>query len=496
MRKLESFPFFLYLLPIFFYLVAITNYGLHPTTTYLVLPFVLMLIIISLGHLFIHKKKIQHKRLYIIFFLWALFYLFFGNIKEAIPTTNFFYSYYILFPLVCMMPLIIGYLLKRNLNNGQTIFTYLNWLMMILTTMQIGFASKNIKASQGVFMKSIELPSSQIKSKPNIYFILFDEYPGQISLQHYYQFNNEKLVNHLRQNDYYVFDTINSNYDKTVYSVNSTLNLQYVDSTIYKPVKDYSAYLKNYVSIRKNLVSNFLKKEGYSIHNLSLFSIDNHESNYAFPMLYTNNRNLYRNTLLEKLKRDLLWKLYCGRFRMESMYNKYLLHTHHQNNEIIQKTIETSEKNDGKPFFHFAHLLMPHEPLFTDSLGNLYDMEKETHTSDTSIKALAYLKYTNTRMMQLSDSLVKNDPQAIIILLSDHGYRDTPEENRKYYCNNFMAIHLPDSNYAQISKIGSNVNLFRVIFNQYFNMQLPLLKNESYSIDEEKDKFSLLENRQ
>jgi hypothetical protein len=169
------------------------------------------------------------------------------------------------------------------------------------------------------------------------------------------------------------------------------------------------------------------------------------------------------------------------------------LQTHNQNNEIIEKTLTASSNHhQQQPVFHFAHLLLPHEPYFTDSTGKLYDMEHETHLLDNTQKGLDYLKYTNLRMMQMADTILQNDPQSIIILFSDHGYRDTPDELRKFNCNNFMAIHLPDTNYSQIKKMRTNVNLFRIILNQYFDQHLPLLKDSCYSIDEEKNCFTPL----
>ena len=487
---LKRFPFFLYLLPLFFYLFAISNYGLHPTTSHLLLPFVVMTGISALIH-FLNAKFFHHsKRILILFFLWYLTFLFFGNIKEAIPENSFFYSYYVLCPVLFLFPILVVVLIKNRIRLTENLFSYLNTLLIIFCLMQGFFATTNIKAGMRSYMQPVAFTPFSSSAKPSIYFILFDEYPGQISLKHYHHFENTELLNHLRSNQFYVFDTINSNYDKTIVSVNSTLNLQYIDTALYKPLNEYSYYMRNFVSIRSNATTTFLEKQDYEIQNLSLFELSHYETTYSFPYLHTTNKYLQRSIFHEKIKRDLLWKLYCGKLRMDYFYTNYLLHTHQQNNEIIEKIMDRSAMKDKEPFFLTAHLLLPHEPVFTDSTGKLYNMEFEHHTSDTSQRAFEYLKYTNVRMMQLSDAIVKNDPGAIIILYSDHGYRDTPEENKFLYCNNFLAIRLPDSDYSQIRNIRSNVNLFRVIFNQYFGQHLPLLKDTSFSIDEERNRFT------
>jgi hypothetical protein len=178
---------------------------------------------------------------------------------------------------------------------------------------------------------------------------------------------------------------------------------------------------------------------------------------------------------------------------MAYFYDKYLLHTYHQNNRVIAETIQQAKSKHRQPVFHMAHLLMPHEPIFTDSLGNVYDMEHQRHTSDTTQQSLQYLVYTNKRMVSLADSLVKYDPQAVIILFSDHGIRDTPPENRNYYCDNFMAIRLPEKQYQVLQPIRSNVNVFRVLLNHYAGQHLSVLPDSSYSIDEEKNSFQVLQ---
>ncbi len=489
MKRINTYPVFLYLLPIFFYLVGISEYGFHPTLSKLVIPLVLMLVFVGALHLAIFRVYQNNGRIFIMSFLVFSMYLFFGNIKDTIPQSSIFHSYFVVLALLLVILLTINLYLRNRNKIILQFFAYLNLLLVLLTLMQFALSVKNIKECFRTHHQIIRFSKPILNRTPSIYFILFDEYPGTVSLKEYYQFGNEALIDHLRQHDFHVFDTMNSNYDKTIYSINSILNLQYLDMASYLPVNRYAAYLKNFTSIKRNVLTSFLEKQGYRIHNLSLFDLGSHQATSSYPLLKTSNEPLQKNMFHNKLKDDLLWKLYSGKFRVPFLYDRYLLHVHHQNNEIIKQTIAGSAKKNQQPFFHYAHLLMPHEPIFTDSNGKLYDMEREQHLTDISRKGLDYLKYTNRRMMQLSDTLVKNDPGAIIILLSDHGYGDTPETQRKLHCNNFMAIHLPDADYARIGKLRSNVNLFRIILNQYFGQQLPLQKDSCYSINEEENRI-------
>jgi len=91
------------------------------------------------------------------------------------------------------------------------------------------------------------------------------------------------------------------------------------------------------------------------------------------------------------------------------------------------------------------------------------------------------LKYSNRKLLELIDHIRKNSPRPpVIILMSDHGFRQLPEgSDQKYYFMNLNAVYLPNGNYAGFYDGMSNVNQFRVILNSQFNQKLPLLKDST-----------------
>jgi hypothetical protein len=72
--------------------------------------------------------------------------------------------------------------------------------------------------------------------------------------------------------------------------------------------------------------------------------------------------------------------------------------------------------------------------------------------------------------------------------MGDHGYqvKDT-------YFQNLLAIYLPDGKTEPLYPSLSLVNVFRLIFNQYFGAAYPLLPDMSYRIDLKKGYISAAE---
>ena len=129
---------------------------------------------------------------------------------------------------------------------------------------------------------------------------------------------------------------------------------------------------------------------------------------------------------------------------------------------------------------------MPHGPYYYDSLGkeNPYEKIKDYSTWGNKVLFVSYIKYTNRIIRSVLNDLVQHDPASIIILMSDHGYRDYAD-NRYYQpsrFDNICAIRFSGSIPAHLNDRRSNVNLFRYIFNAAFGQQLPYLADSSIAL--------------
>lgn len=486
-------PFFLYLLPAYFFLWAADPYIGFVQPGKVVWPVGIALVVAALLHAMAQRIQKGRAAVYISLFLWFAAFLFFGAIKDTLPAHSLLASYRLFVPILVLLPFGVAVIIRKRETLQRETMLYLNCLMLLLSVMALGKLAWRILQKTDAEQHDITLKPDRTGQQPSVYFVLFDEYPGQQALWSEFQFDNDCHREALERKRFFIFDSLYSNYDQTVYSVNSMLNMHYPDPSFYQPFNAYSAYLKNFRAIRNNYFTGFLQQEGYAIHNLSLFDVQSAETPYTFSHLPSAEKLLLRTTLPERFSRDLLWKFYTGPYRMEWLYQREVMHVFHQNEDIIQALKNLASSAKRQPVCCFAHLLLPHEPYYCDSSGKVYDMEKEMQGGDTKEKFVQYLQYTNRRMLGLADTLLRDDPGAIIVFFSDHGYRDVPDEKAELRCNNFMAVHLPDGEYRQLKQVRSNVNVFRVLLNQYFGAELPLLPDSSFRVLEAANRLSVLQ---
>ena len=128
---------------------------------------------------------------------------------------------------------------------------------------------------------------------------------------------------------------------------------------------------------------------------------------------------------------------------------------------------------------------MPHYPYYFDSKDRPLSAEKLFGLKNTnSHDYVEYLQYTNKRLLQLIDRILKSSSKPpIIVLLADHWFRQLHSTaNHKYDFINLNAVCFPARKYDQMVDSIENVNEFRVIFNSFFGQKLPLLKDSSINV--------------
>ena len=90
-----------------------------------------------------------------------------------------------------------------------------------------------------------------------------------------------------------------------------------------------------------------------------------------------------------------------------------------------------------------------------------------------------YLQYSNKVFIDLIDYIKSHSKRPYMILfLSDHGFR-LNNMDKNYLYINFSSILLPSGDYKSFYPGLSNVNLFRILFNESFGQQMPVLKDST-----------------
>ena len=485
MNLLKKIPLFLFLLVLFFCLHGtVENYGYVGLNEVLVLGgLILAGMAILFGIIFLFARNYLFAAL-VTFFI-SLWYLFFGALQDWIlrqSFLSFLHSYSVLLPVLLISTIAWIIFLKRKKSIRTSLAFYLNILLLIYCAIDGFLLIRDCFTAPKKLMTQVPFDNTKVKAKPNVYFLLFDEYPGYASLKGRLGYANDSLYNYLQQNEFKILPTF-SNYDYTLFSMSSILNMQYVKG-VFDPLhlNQHDYQLRTH-EIRDAAVVNIFASMGYQLQNYSIFDIkDQHSVADQNSFLPVHSQMLTDKILHNRFIRTSGWIFQTGRFAIPSLRYKYL-YQHDIDNKYAQKMLlqSAAEKNNG-PKFCYAHFLMPHAPFYQDSTGknNPASLIDENAVWPKEL-FLSYLKYSNGFIRNLLTSITTNDPNAIVILMSDHGFRhyDNVNPYDPFNYDNICALRLPGKNFLPYKDKWSTVNFFRYLFNCEYGQNMPYLADSS-----------------
>ena len=349
----------------------------------------------------------------------------------------------------------------------------------------IQFTFKTIKGFRQSQAVSSAFLNCNACRKPDIYFIIADEYAGEKELSDIFHFDNSSFKNDLKQRGFHIIDSSFSNYNYTPFSVASILSMNYLKNIEGRNQSKTDRHIC-YDLINQNSVIGFLKAQGYDLKNYSAFELDDQLPLVHSSFIATGKELLTSQTFLSRLNRDIRFNLIL-KYKLKSAIRRFADDQAAGLIYLYDKTKEESTKSPASPRFIYTHLMMPHYPYLFDKNGNKTTPEMALEGNQSNQKAyIEYLQYANNKFVKLIDDILKNskDPP-IIILMGDHGFRQFVQDvDHNYYFMNFNAVYLPDKNYAPFYKGMSAVNEFRILFNTQFNQRFPLLKDSTSFLTE------------
>lgn len=404
------------------------------------------------------------------------------SVKATIAIA-FLTRYLFILPLTLLLILLFFLYLKRASTNFTRITLYLNLLFLLLILIDVVgvLAAAGKKNNQQVANLSEQFTVCDTCSKPDIFLIVADEYAGKTQLKDLFEYDNAEFENALKERNFHFIDSTNSNYNATVYSMASVFNMNYLNNLNSTNI-NYKDILACYNLIRKNKLTHFLKENDYEIHNYSFYDIDSKNklvTNHYFP---SEEKVLTFSTFRDRIQKDLGFHLFTKK-KIENI----LRHNMYNNIESESNLKEFLVKKRTSPAFVYTHLDMPHHSYYYKSDGTLVPVEMLTDEFTMDKNAyVEYLKYTNIKLLKLIDEIkAKSAKPPIIILMSDHGFRQvTKEVDKEYYFMNLTAVSMPNGNYNGFYNGMSSVNLFRNILNNQFEQRLPLLKDSTIFLTE------------
>ncbi|MBK8349305.1 MAG: sulfatase-like hydrolase/transferase [Saprospiraceae bacterium] len=258
-----------------------------------------------------------------------------------------------------------------------------------------------IKHSISSYRNSIQKDSIHLIFKPNVYHIIFDAYTGFDALQRYWSFSDTAFINNFPKKNVNIAFNAKTCKDNTLESISAIFNSKNLNI----PLKFRSITIKSEIFrklINDGSAINHFKFNGYQINNLSLFDIANKKRRWEFPWL------LPKISFLD----FCFYQSLLGNF-----YKNFLDRSKGKTNSLlINEMKDVIKLSKNKPSFTYVHLMMPHIPNNFDKQGNV--IGRVTYSKDAYLEEL---QYCNKVMIETISLIEKYDPNAILILQSDHG---------------------------------------------------------------------------
>jgi len=482
---LRTRPIFLYLLPVFFVLHGYTeNYDFVPVNDAVILlaTYLIASLILSLLTWIFYRDFTKAN---LLAFCMMAFHFFFGAVQDLIKKISpdiFILKYSFILPCTAILFIVLLISLKKTKKSFLKITLFTNLLLLLFILADSGWlllkvlTVKEIKRApvSGLFKKCDNC------KYPDVYLIMADGYPGQTELKAVLGYDNQLFEQELEKRGFHVIDSSRSNYNLTPFSVASMLDMDYLKGIAgqYSNKNDIALC---YNTIKQSKLFSFLTQAGYKIYNYSIFDLSKQPSLATPTFLPRKSKPITSQTFISRAEKEIGFHL-ATTFRIKSIIRYVRNHDLKNNRKLTAKTIKIAKEATSNPKFVYTHLIMPHYPYYFDSTGQAVSYEKITDDFIVDQGAMiSYLKYSNTKLIELVDQIKSSAASPpIIILMSDHGFREfkVPVDN-KYHFYNLNAVFFPDSNYSLFYNGMTNINQFRVILNSQFGQQLPLLKDST-----------------
>ena len=302
--------------------------------------------------------------------------------------------------------------------------------------------------------------SADTEKLPNIYLLLFDEYAGFHQMEKYYHYENTVLKEFLEENSFTIsYDSHNESIMTTTVTTN-LVNLDYVvDNTVSESEKKI---------LRQNgQVFSLLNEIGYKTRKLTVNEL--YGEDFKIDGLTSTETSVTATG--EDLESLLLKK---------TLLYPWVKHTTSDTLRLVE-FLQSKDNIPTEPTFTIAHMAIAHTPFYYDENGNIRPSSDWNNWRDDSVY-LGIYKYNTKLIIGIAENLVKNDPDALIILMSDHGARASTDMElfmEKFELNDvnniFNAFYYSGKkldNYVGLSA----VNTLRVMLNEAIGTEYDLVE--------------------
>lgn len=421
-------------------------------------------------------------------------------------------AYYLLF-MIAAASLITIWLIKLKTRARRTTFilNVVSFVILIYPSFVIIYHEVGrAKENQWSELPPLSLVNFLISKKPDIYYIVPDSYASNSTLKDYFGFDNSEFTDYLKSKGFYIADKSKANYPFTTTSLTSSLNMSYLDIVAKQMGVNSQDQTPLFKLTEDNQVALYLKSLGYKYYHFGPRQLPTtFNKNADFNYTYASNQLalsplaglLLEQTVLSYIVSSIDCESTNSVFCIGSLNNR----RSHYNYIFDQiSKLEDIIGTDG-PKFIFYHNLLTHVPYIFAENGKYVPRAVET-TRSWKENYINQLKYTNKLLKQLIEAILKDSKNPpIIILQSDEGpyperlradkdnfkFREATKDELKEKFGILNAYYLPEIETSNLYSEITPVNTFRVILNEYFGEQLPLLEDINYAQTEYSNPYNV-----
>jgi hypothetical protein len=421
------------------------------------------------------------------------------NLAQSVTLGSFVFGRHrTMIPLwIALFGLGLLWIKKTRVDSSTSTLNMITLTLVAFTVIQI--AIFQIRAGQAFASAPTEEAAAETNGGtaaphdlPDVYYIILDSYGRQDVMKNDYKLDNSDFIRELENMGLVVPDCTQSNYDHTVYSLTSSLNMAYLEDLgfeVFPEAKFSKTDLHPY--LKQSAVRKHFEEMGYATVTFkSVYpQLDITDSTYYYDYFLqsgdareTETLSFYylflRTTaflplveygevnpaLTSNLPAFVSTWLPSGNMLSARNYRQY------QQNMYLLDVLKNMPATPG-PKFVYAHLFTTHQPFVFTPDGKF----RGTGIEDNKAYREQVL-YADVIMPEILKAIIENSAiPPIIVVQGDHSY-----SQRRQRLNIFNAYYLPDGGSELLYPQITPVNTFRVIFNRYFGGNYEILKDISY----------------
>ncbi len=339
---------------------------------------------------------------------------------------------------------------------------------------------------------------------PNVYFFVLDEYGTFDMMSKYYDYDNKTFYDFLTAQGFSVSRESYGTDNQTANCFTDLLNIEYMSKNISKNERQKAIKNAKLFKIFSDLgyyqyqVANSKYFPGIQSLDIGISQIDSDDedpnrfgdqaaSDVANDSIFGALAELMGGGDSDsKVDADKLnkWGFYPSDYIRET--KEFKKHKSKKKADAILKVFDYFENpanyGENSPRVVYAYMLATHVPFVFDEYGGIIAFNDYRNWENKNVYLNQY-KFVSKHLMVSLLTIIQNDPESIIIIMSDHGIRHHADCTKKhtFYINNKDSCRIMNAVYIKGEKHNieglSGINTLRYILSQYEGQSYPQVED-------------------